>query len=74
MSRPIKERSERLIHWVDAPMARAAHPREDHLIPLMAAVGAAEDEPGATTYHQDDLMGGIAVSSFRFGNPPSSRG
>ena len=67
------ERSQRLISWADAPMARAAHPREDHLIPLMAAVGAAEDEPGETTYHQDDLMGGITASSFRFGNPPSSQ-
>ena len=65
-----KERSERLIRWADAPMARAAHPREDHLIPLMAAVGAAEDEPGATIYHQSDLMGAITASSFRFGSLP----
>lgn len=67
-----EERSQRLIRWSGAPMARAAHPREDHLIPLMAAVGAAEAEPGATTYHQHDLMGGITVSSFRFGSPPAS--
>lgn len=69
-----KARSERLIRWADAPMGRAAHPREDHLIPLMVAVGAAEDEPGTTTYHQSDLMGGITASSFRFGNPPFSMG
>jgi aromatic ring-opening dioxygenase catalytic subunit (LigB family) len=65
-----EERSQRLIRWTDAPMARAAHPREDHLIPLMAAAGAAEHEPAAATYHQTDLMGGITASSFRFGWPP----
>ena len=64
------ERVERLIGWELAPFARAAHPREDHLIPLMVAVGAASDEPGAVTYHQGDFLGGIAASSFRFGNPP----
>lgn len=67
------ERTARLIRWEDAPLARAAHPREDHLIPLMAAVGAAEDEPAALVYHQDDLFGGITASSFRFGNVPSAR-
>lgn len=61
------QRTERLIHWTQAPMARAAHPREDHLIPLMVAVGAAEDEVGAASYHQADLLGGVTASSFRFG-------
>jgi aromatic ring-opening dioxygenase catalytic subunit (LigB family) len=65
-----EERTEKLIHWDEAPLARAAHPREDHLIPLMVAVGAAEDEPGTAIYHQDDLMGGITASSFRFGEVP----
>jgi aromatic ring-opening dioxygenase catalytic subunit (LigB family) len=49
------------------PPARAAHPREDHLLPLMTAVGAAEVEPAAVVYHEDDFMGSIATSSFRFG-------
>lgn len=65
-----EERNKRLLAWEEAPSARAAHPREDHLIPLMVVVGAAGDEPGTTTYHQTDLMGGITASSFRFGNPP----
>ena len=68
---PPKERTEKLIRWEEAPLARAAHPREDHLIPLMTAVGAAEDEPAETIYHQDDLMGGITASSFRFGGIPA---
>lgn len=63
------ERAARLLDWEQAPSARAAHPREDHLIPLMVAVGAAEDEPGAVTYHQNDFFGGLTASSFRFGRP-----
>lgn len=61
------ERSARLVAWEKAPAARAAHPREDHLIPLMVVVGAAENEPGATVYHQTDFFGGLTASSFRFG-------
>jgi aromatic ring-opening dioxygenase catalytic subunit (LigB family) len=64
------DRAERLIHWEQAPAARLAHPREDHLLPLMVAVGAAWDEPGAVPYHQTDFFGGLTVSSFRFGCPP----
>ena len=71
LAAPPAERTERLIGWEQAPMARAAHPQEDHLIPLMAAVGAAEDEPVALVYHQKDFGGGITASSFRFGVPPS---
>jgi len=40
-----KDRKQRLIDWADAPAARAAHPREDHLIPLMVAAGAAGMTP-----------------------------
>nr|AIH15812.1 bll6462 protein [Ochrobactrum sp. SJY1] len=69
---PSDKRTERLIEWELAPAARAAHPREDHLIPLMVVVGAAEDEPGATTYHQKDFGGGLTASSFRFGHAPSA--
>lgn len=61
------DRTERLLHWADAPSARLAHPSEDHLIPVMVAVGAAGDDRGVRTYHQDDFMGSVAASSFRFG-------
>jgi aromatic ring-opening dioxygenase catalytic subunit (LigB family) len=67
-----EERTERLLHWEQAPLARAAHPEEDHLIPLMAVVGAAEEEDGAVVYHQKDLFGRITASSFRFGAVPSA--
>ena len=64
-------RSQKLVDWSTAPAARQAHPHEDHLIPLMVAVGAAESEQGALVYHEDGLFGGITASSFRFGEPPS---
>lgn len=66
---PVDERRARLADWTLAPEARVAHPREDHLIPLMVALGAAEDEPAALVYHQDDFLGGWTMSSFRFGSP-----
>ncbi len=65
-----EERTQRLIDWERAPSARAAHPQEDHLIPLLAVVGAAESEAGAAVYHQTDLFGGITASSFRLGKAP----
>jgi len=63
------ERRERVAAWQLAPDARIAHPREDHLIPLMVALGAADEEPASLIYHQDDFLGGWALSSFRFGDP-----
>jgi aromatic ring-opening dioxygenase catalytic subunit (LigB family) len=63
------ERRRRLLRWSAAPAARAAHPREDHLIPLMVAVGAAGGDVGTRIYHQSDFMGAITVSSYRFGAP-----
>ena len=41
MSLEADARNRRLIDWERAPGARAAHPREEHLIPLMVATGAA---------------------------------
>ena len=60
-------RSGRLRDWQGAPAAREAHPREDHLMPLHVVVGAAEDEPGRIVYQQEDFLGTIALSSYRFG-------
>lgn len=60
-------RSAALLRWDQAPAARVAHPREDHLIPLMVAVGAAEGDPGVCIYSENDLRGGITASAYRFG-------
>ncbi|MBL8386502.1 MAG: dioxygenase [Burkholderiales bacterium] len=63
-------RERALIDWEQAPAARFAHPREEHLLPLMVAAGAAAGETAARIYHEDDFFGGVSVSSFRFGAVP----
>ena len=62
------ERSIQLVNWEKTPAARHAHPRAEHLIPLMVAVGAAENETGTCVYHEEAAFGNIVASSFRFGN------
>ena len=62
-----KDREQRLLGWDAAPAARQAHPQEDHLVPLMVAVGAAEGEKATVVYHEENLFGGVTASSFRFG-------
>jgi len=59
------ERDTRLKAWAKAPSARTCHPREDHLIPLMVAAGAAGMDTGRRSFH--DRLGGKAVSCFSFG-------
>lgn len=66
------ERKAALLHWDGAPHARMAHPREEHLLPLMVALGAAQDEQAACVYHEDLFFGSLAVSSFRFGAPAAA--
>jgi aromatic ring-opening dioxygenase catalytic subunit (LigB family) len=62
-----QEREENLRAWATAPAARQAHPREEHLLPLMVAVGAAGDAPATCVYHEATFFGAVTVSSFRFG-------
>ena len=59
------DRAQRLNNWRAAPSARACHPREEHLLPLMVAVGAAYSEPGLRI-HTERLMG-KAISAYKFG-------
>ena len=61
------ERNDRLIHWEQAPSARQAHPQEDHLLPLLVAVGTAENEVASCIYHEENFIGGLSVSGFQFG-------
>jgi aromatic ring-opening dioxygenase catalytic subunit (LigB family) len=56
-----------LLEWERAPAAREAHPREDHLMPLHVVVGAAREEPGRVVYREEDFLGSITLSSYRFG-------
>lgn len=66
-------RAQHLTGWDSAPAARIAHPREEHLIPLMVAVGAAENETGHRVYYENGFMGGLTVSSYRFGDAPGAQ-
>ena len=59
------QRDDKLAHWSAAPAARDAHPREEHLIPLMVAAGAAGDDIGRRTY--SDRVMGSAISAYQFG-------
>ena len=55
----------KLERWEAGPSARAAHPREDHLLPLMVVAGAAGNDPGRRVF-VDHVMG-VAMASYRFG-------
>ncbi len=63
-----QERWKLLTEWDQAPSARLAHPRADHLLPLMVATGAAGDDVAECIYHEDDFFDHWTVSSFRFGH------
>jgi aromatic ring-opening dioxygenase catalytic subunit (LigB family) len=60
------ERTHSLTDWESAPSARISHPREEHLLPLMVAVGAAEHDVATRFYHEDTFFGSSSVSSFMF--------
>jgi aromatic ring-opening dioxygenase catalytic subunit (LigB family) len=62
---PAPEREARLAAWDKAPAARACHPREEHLMPLMVVAGAAGDSKGERAFR--DVIGGKTISAFRFG-------
>jgi aromatic ring-opening dioxygenase catalytic subunit (LigB family) len=58
-------RDQRLARWSEAPSARQAHPREEHLLPLMVIAGAAGHDPGRTAYNS--TLAGVRISAYHFG-------
>jgi aromatic ring-opening dioxygenase catalytic subunit (LigB family) len=58
------ERYSCLLNWQKLPFAREAHGREEHLIPLMIAVGAAGHDKGHLL--NDHMAGDMALHSFSF--------
>jgi aromatic ring-opening dioxygenase catalytic subunit (LigB family) len=60
-----KHRTQRLIDWAKAPSARGAHPREEHLLPLMVAAGAAAEDRGVAGFVGQVM--GVRVSAYHFG-------
>jgi aromatic ring-opening dioxygenase catalytic subunit (LigB family) len=53
-----------LAHWDSAPYGREAHPREEHLLPLMVAAGAAPGEPAVVAFR--DTVMDVVVSAVEF--------
>ncbi len=64
-TRPAAGRAGRLGTWQRAPGARAAHPREEHLLPLHVVAGAAGEDRGTCIYR--DRVLGAPVAAFAFG-------
>jgi aromatic ring-opening dioxygenase catalytic subunit (LigB family) len=58
-------RDAHLTGWAAAPSARACHPREEHLLPLMVAAGAAGADRGRAVFSGEAL--GVQVSAVQFG-------
>lgn len=58
-------RDQALTDWARAPAARFAHPREEHLLPLMIAAGAAGQDRGRRIF-SDQVMS-VTLSGFQFG-------
>lgn len=67
LSLPAAERTAALLDWESAPYARTCHKEEDHLVPLFAALGAAEGDIAKMVYHDTDIFGGVTASSYKFG-------
>jgi aromatic ring-opening dioxygenase catalytic subunit (LigB family) len=57
-------RNARLIDWAKAPGGRASHPREDPLIPLMVAAGAAGSDRAELAFN--GTMVGHRLSAYHF--------
>jgi aromatic ring-opening dioxygenase catalytic subunit (LigB family) len=53
-----------LARWSDAPSARDAHPREEHLLPLMVVSAAGSDAPARRIWR--GTVGGARVSAWAF--------
>jgi aromatic ring-opening dioxygenase catalytic subunit (LigB family) len=58
------DRDAQLTHWRDAPYAAYAHPREEHLIPLMVAAGTGGEAAGKRIFSDEPM--GARISAYRF--------
>ena len=64
-TREPRERDDALAAWSLAPAARQAHPREEHLLPLMVIAGAAGEDRAKVAYNGTVL--GLRLSAYHFG-------
>ena len=61
---PATDRDALLTGWRAAPFAAYAHPRKEHLIPLLVAAGAGGEAPGQRIFNDEPM--GAAISAYRF--------
>ncbi|KAA6462942.1 dioxygenase [Acidobacteria bacterium AB60] len=61
---PEPKRGDLLKQWAQAPHAKFAHPREEHLIPLMVAAGAGSEAAGKRIFSDEPMD--AAISAYRF--------
>lgn len=59
------DRDAQLTQWAAAPQARVAHPREEHLLPLMVIAGAAGSDRGVVDY--SGTLRQLRLSAYRYG-------
>lgn len=64
-TRGATERDRLLTEWSKAPAARQAHPREEHLLPLMVMAGAAGADVGTVAWN--GTFAGLRLSAYHFG-------
>jgi aromatic ring-opening dioxygenase catalytic subunit (LigB family) len=57
-------RRQELSAWDTAPSARASHPREEHLLPLMVASGSGGDRPATKLWA--GAVGSTPVAAWAF--------
>jgi aromatic ring-opening dioxygenase catalytic subunit (LigB family) len=60
----MQARDRRLCSWTEAPAARLAHPRAEHLLPMMVVAGAAGDDRGKVGYHGPFMRRGVSAVHF----------
>lgn len=65
MAQDAPARDAALCRWTEAPSAREAHPREEHLLPLMVAAGAAGSDRAVLGF--SGTMAGHRLSAYHFG-------
>jgi aromatic ring-opening dioxygenase catalytic subunit (LigB family) len=58
------DRDRQLAAWSTAPSARLAHPREEHLLPLLVIAGAAGADRGTIAFN--GTFGGLRLSAVHF--------
>jgi len=64
-SNDLNKRQQALMNWQQAPHARSAHPREEHLLPLQVIAGVGCNDQGMKIF--TDTVLGAVVSAFRLG-------